>query len=63
MMIFRQSGFSITSVEFVGTVFLASLLAFLVLPYFQNSCLVQTVLVWFIAIWRSATTVMGIIGS
>ena len=37
MIIFRQSGFSITSVEFVGTVFLASLLAFLVLPYFQNS--------------------------
>lgn len=32
------------------------------LPYLQNSCLVQTVLVWFIAIWRSATTVLGIIG-
>ena len=35
--VFRQSGFSITSIEFVGTVFLASLFAFLVLPYFQQN--------------------------
>merc|ERR1712062_675351 len=33
----RQSGFSITSIKFVGTVFLASLFAFLVLPYFQQN--------------------------
>ena len=33
----RQSGFSISSPEFVATVFFASLLAFLVLPYLQQS--------------------------
>ena len=38
MIIFRQSGFSITRIASVFiTVFLASLLAILVLEYFQNS--------------------------
>jgi len=32
----QGGGFSITSVEFVGTVFLASLLAFIVLPSIQS---------------------------
>merc|ERR1712012_630263 len=38
-----SGGFSITSIEFVGTVFLATLLAFAVLPYVQQTFNIESI--------------------
>ena len=43
MFIVRGSEFSITSIEFVGTVFLATLLAFAVLPYIQQTFNIESI--------------------